>query len=574
MGVQRGYSYIFVDVYSSIGNLVYQIWCIYIHFLTPITYCVVTYIFQCKAFGNAQKNRDGLELIKIDNIVLPPSPYFSDKFMPLLNNNNDTLTSLQLSNTDLGSEEIKCIAKFIKKNKTLSTLDLSGNKTDNVAAAKSLALAMKKHPELDFVNLSKCNLGGKITVPRQENTPAHEVEGSVDVLAALLTGCKKLETLLLDNNGISSEKGVSLVAKFLANNKALTTVSLEGNELQGKVFDQAITKNTELRQLNMGRNKMAVPAFLKDGNINLTCIDLSQANGSYNGVSRYGYASRGSMGIAGAKVIAKYLKGNPAVTDLNLSWNRLPSKAAGALASALKKNTVLQHLNLSGNNFNDKSVPSFVACLKKNSTLLTLDLCYNSIRVETGRKELLRGAFCDTSDGLQSIATSNHTCALTMVEGTFKNDVTKEIETRNINLLDSEGMKIRYKVVMALFTFNPDLFHPRTFDEVPLELMPRLLELVQCEVGYGGFGVGVSKVTRKRRADGFNPTLRRLYQVVTEWNTPELVSVSIVFGFVYVIIRLPFYTSSLCLAARTWQIEEEEEKDYPQTQTQVWRRGC
>ena len=82
---------------------------------------------------------------------------------------------------------------------------------------------------------------------------------------------------------------------------------------------------------------------------------------------------------------------------------------------------------------------------------------------------------------------------------------------------------------MALFTFNPDLFHPRSFDEVPVELIPRLLELVQQEVGYGGFGVGVSKVTRKRRANGFNPTLRRLYQVVTEWNTPELVSVSNVF---------------------------------------------
>jgi len=468
----------------------------------------------CKAFGNAQKNREGLELLKIDNIVLPPSPYFSDKFMPLLINNDDTLTSLQLSNTDLGSEEIKCIAKFIKKNKTLSTLDISGNKMDNVAAAKSLALAMKKHPEIDFVNLSKCNLGGKIFVPRQEGIPSHEVEGSVDVLAALLTGCKKLETLLLDNNGISSERGVSLVAKFLANNKALTTISLEGNELQGKVFDQAITKNTELRQLNLGRNKIAVPTFLKDGNINLTCIDLGRNS-----------HSRGSMGIAGAKIIAKYLKGNPAVTELNLASNRLPPKAADVLASALKRNTVLQHLNLAGNNFNDNSVPSFVACLKKNSTLLTLDLCYNSIRIKTGRKELLRGAFCDTSN-LQSIATSNHTCALTMVDGTFKNDITKEVEMRNINLLDSEGMKIRYKVVLALFSMNKDLFHPRSFDEVPLELMPRLLELVQCEVGYGGFGAGITKVTRKKRANGFNPTLRRLYQVVTEWNTPELVSVS------------------------------------------------
>jgi hypothetical protein len=97
---------------------------------------------------------------------------------------------------------------------------------------------------------------------------------------------------------------------------------------------------------------------------------------------------------------------------------------------------------------------------------------------------------------------------------------------KNINALDNEGRKIRYKVVLALFTINKDLFNPRTFDDVPLELMPYLLEIVQQDVGYRGFGKGVVKSTNKHRANGLDPTLNRLYAVVTGWNTPLLVLVS------------------------------------------------
>jgi len=43
---------------------------------------------------------------------------------------------------------------------------------------------------------------------------------------------------------------------------------------------------------------------------------------------------------------------------------------------------------------------------------------------------------------------------------------------RRINALDvSEGKKIRYKVVLALNQENNDLYDPRRFDELPLELM-------------------------------------------------------------------------------------------------------
>ena len=102
---------------------------------------------------------------------------------------------------------------------------------------------------------------------------------------------------------------------------------------------------------------------------------------------------------------------------------------------------------------------------------------------------------------LEAIAGSNHTCILSITDRgkTYRNDLTHEYEMKNINSLDSEGMKIRYKVVLALFSYNKDLFHPRSFDEVPLELMPRLLELVQLEVGYGEFGNGITQRSTKKK---------------------------------------------------------------------------
>ena len=71
--------------------------------------------------------------------------------------------ALELSGCDLGSDQINLLAKYIKKNKSISMLDISGNKMDDIDAAKSLALAVKKYPELCFLNLSDCDLGASTT---------------------------------------------------------------------------------------------------------------------------------------------------------------------------------------------------------------------------------------------------------------------------------------------------------------------------------------------------------------------------------------------------------------------------
>ena len=117
---------------------------------------------------------------------------------------------------------------------------------------------------------------------------------------------------------------------------------------------------------------------------------------------------------------------------------------------------------------------------------------------------------------------------------------------RQINALDaSESAKIRYKLVLAINHANTALYNPRSFDSIPLELMPFLLEMLQQRIGYDGFGKEVAPKTMpnldasksypwygrwnpliKKRERGPSKdveSLSRLYEVITSWQgLPQL----------------------------------------------------
>jgi hypothetical protein len=110
-------------------------------------------------------------------------------------------------------------------------------------------------------------------------------------------------------------------------------------------------------------------------------------------------------------------------------------------------------------------------------------------------------------------------------KGNNGNHVTNENGFWNINALENEGQKIRYKVVLSLYTLKTIKLKQYDFQHVPLELMPRLIELVQQEMGYGKYGRGIWKAPI--RAKGSNPRLTRVYEVVHGWSMmPSLFAVS------------------------------------------------
>ena len=166
--------------------------------------------------------------------------------------------------------------------------------------------------------------------------------------------------------------------------------------------------------------------------------------------------------------------------------------------------------------------------LKSNSTLLTLDLCDSNIKAKGGgRKELVKNALYD-STSLRSIIDSNHTCQLYLSDNNWGNRETHEVEIRKMNAFENEGKTIRYKLVLAMFTLKTIPFNPHGFHSISLELMPRLLEFVQQEMGHKGFGKDIWKTTKKGKA---SRCLTRVYEVMSGWITlPSLFHVSF---FVY-----------------------------------------
>ena len=365
------------------------------------------------------------------------------------------------------------------------------------------------------------------------------------MLSAILEGCKGLKSLVLESNNIKSERAITLVADLLTNNNKMTVISLEGNQIgdvKANILYKAM-KSSQLHQLCLSATGITLPNLVvsKKATRNLTHLDLSGGNSSnsrwcWNG----NYYSRNVIKTPGAKLIATYLERNPALIELNLQANRINSSAGKLIAASLKKNTNLQQLIMRYNRLTDKCIPAFEDALKHNTTLLSLDLSKNNIKVETGRKNLIRSIMCDPMS-LEAVANSNHTFNLIMNEGSCNNTSTFGADLCNINSLDkSEGVKIRYKVVLTLFAMNPDLFSPQTFLGVPLELMPCLLEIAQQEIGYDGFGEGVVGEANKKRY-GVDPTLNRLYAVIKGWNTPLLFNVSSIRCVTHTNIYLSMY---------------------------------
>eukprot|EP00574_Skeletonema_japonicum_P001287 CAMPEP_0201741184 /NCGR_PEP_ID=MMETSP0593-20130828/46684_1 /ASSEMBLY_ACC=CAM_ASM_000672 /TAXON_ID=267983 /ORGANISM="Skeletonema japonicum, Strain CCMP2506" /LENGTH=750 /DNA_ID=CAMNT_0048235513 /DNA_START=170 /DNA_END=2419 /DNA_ORIENTATION=- len=500
-------------------------------------------------FAQGIRRHTSLETFKITNFHLPPSSWLRKNIIPPLENIN-SLNALELSNCSLSTDDLSSLVDFVANNTTLSTLNISHSDIESEDTAKALAKALKKHPSICNVNLAYCRLAGGSTV--------------VD---KILSACKNCDCLEIGHEDFDTES-VALVAKFIGKKNSLTSFSLTGAAIDNdnkKLLSDALVKNKTIKSLCLHSNDLQLPGII--GNTKkmtksfcrLTRLDLSH----------------NKLPLTGAKLMASFLESTECnlLITLIMSNNHLTSKGANVLLPALKKNTTLQQLDLSRNWLNDQCCPAVIDMLQNNSTLIKFDLTGNkSLRtvqrrainrggyvsvnghwvldesrctphVDGGRAKIVKVALFDTTS-LDSIAGSNHTCALAMT-GHNHNDSFEET-IRKINSLDvREGAKIRYKVVLAINHVNSDLYNPRSFDSIPLELMPSLLEMLQQRIGYNNFGkeiapktmpnMGVSKsysshgtwnpLTRKREKEASKDveSLSRLYEVITSWQSlPQL----------------------------------------------------
>ncbi|EJK61629.1 hypothetical protein THAOC_17848, partial [Thalassiosira oceanica] len=480
----------------------------------------------------------------IANFFLPPGSYFEDTILPLLDRSKNTLETLELSNCGLSKDNIKAVLDFVSKNESLHSLDLSNNILD-VETATLLSSAIKGHPILYRVNLEKSDLGG----------------GDLGVLNKLLYGCKDIDELLLGHTTFDT-KCVDLLSKFIGKKISLTILSLDGPKLGSKskrALARGLKKNKSLRELCIHNNGAKFEEIFGGDNVQLL-RRLTRLDFSGN-----------SFPTSGAQVLASYLSDNTTLQSLKLSKCRLRTEAAKVFLPELERNTTLVDLDLSRNHLGkryttkppfrhsthrailpmilylrplstylDNDVaPAVCNVLKPNTTLTSLNLEQNNnLRVMSGgrrkwnrverayetqpavlggRSEIVKSLF-DTSS-LQSVVDSNHTCMVAMKACDYSSGGRRiEKLMKSINSLENVGKKVRYKVVLAL-NETEGLYNVRDFDSVPLELIPKLLELIQLEIGYYGFGKDIVEYeTDKKYGKGSDMRINRLYDFVTGSN--------------------------------------------------------
>jgi len=204
---------------------------------------------------------------------------------------------LQLSGCDLDSKDLNRIARLVKKNKVMHSLDLSSATLSNsVRDTRALSNAIMSHPELKFVNLSNTGLGD-----------------DKGILKAVLSGVCNVESLILEENKIGSDgeegDGLAIVADFIKSNDVVTVLSLADNGIEGKkkceVLANAMKKNNTIQELSIGSQKIDIRPFLASKKVTdaLAHLDLGGSN----------------LRSAGSKQITAFLKKNPPLSSLNVS---------------------------------------------------------------------------------------------------------------------------------------------------------------------------------------------------------------------------------------------------------------
>jgi len=259
-------------------------------------------------------------------------------------------------------------------------------------------------------------------------------------------------------------------------------------------------------------------------------MDITAATSLSDALSNHSSLERIAFGYCGLKsndILTKILEGCKSINKLILV-NDIGSESVDVLADFIRSNHSVECLDLSTNNITDDDTLLLALALKTNTHLKELDLQDNSDITAEGERALMKAMFDPTSMG--SIVDSNHVCKaysqpiydfVLSFPGTalnFNGHPPKvETEVFYIAGLDiSVEKKIRKKVVLALCGLEGEIFDLSHFNELPLGVMPRVLELIQ-EHAISRVKLQESRGTLEQLE---KDALSRLFHTLRGWELP------------------------------------------------------
>jgi len=302
---------------------------------------------------------------------------------------------------------------------------------------------------------------------------------TVSVLDIMFPALQSLESLTLYNTGLGYE-GLQCLSAFLKENTSLSQLFVAADTI----------------------DDLSVASSLSDTVKDHPCLKV------------VGFVQCGLNNATILEVILEGCKGK----GLGLAGNNFGSEQVGIFSDFIRSNNSTNVLNLNENKLNDNDALVLASALKENTHLDELILTENDITKE-GQKALMNAVFDPTT--MDSIVECNHRClpyTYDINEKRFQRSLMEqELISINADKDMSVQQKIRQKIILALCGVDGGLFDLSHLNDLPLQLMPRVLALVQEH----------SWSRRVTTFEGLGPALKedsltRLFHTLRGWELPLL----------------------------------------------------
>ncbi|XP_062604617.1 leucine-rich repeat-containing protein 74B-like, partial [Saccostrea cucullata] len=209
--------------------------------------------------------------------------------------NNACITSLNVSNNNLGTEGVVYLADVITENVFIEKLEMSAVNMDTTGF-KSLTKALLENKSITYLDISKNNIDKK----------------NAEDLAKFIRSNDYIEHLNISGNLIDSDTGC-IIGPAIASNLTIKYLDLSWNHIRrqgARVITESICKNVELEHVNL----------------------------SWNGLAEYGCRAFGAN-----------LSKNQTLRILDISHNRITFHTLGNFLKGLQTNSSLRNLKIYGN---------------------------------------------------------------------------------------------------------------------------------------------------------------------------------------------------------------------------------
>ena len=312
---------------------------------------------------------------------------------------NNTLISLQLTANKIGDKGAIAIAECLHVC-SIQSIDLSLNQISDKGASALLSKTLKKSITLflfgnnissiqsdDDNSMKMLSISGSLgdrgiacvksyfdkemSLETLHLKSCENTFKGLESIVSMMRKCTLLLSVTLSDCNVD-DNGVNLLASYLSHCNRLHTLDLSKNKIGSvgaQVLAKALKSTSQLEKLDMNENAIDVAGSVCLSKSLCSCQKIKHFHLSFNGICD-----------VGAKAVSEIIQGNPLLQSLNLCGNLITDDGACFLADGFKHCVNLVEINLSRNVITKVGIVALTSSLQHCSALATLDIGHNDIR--------------------------------------------------------------------------------------------------------------------------------------------------------------------------------------------------